>query len=93
MIMKRSLVVLVTFALLLAACATLAPGSTGVVSEVNGNSVVVTSGGTPTTYTITNRTLIYAPDGVETQRAYLTKGQRVMVWANGGNAVRINIEG
>jgi hypothetical protein len=93
MIMKRSLVVFVTFALLLAACATVAPGTSGVVTEVNGNSVIVATGGTPTTYTLTNRTLIYAPDGVETQRAYLSKGQRVQVWATGGNAVRINIEG
>jgi ABC-type uncharacterized transport system YnjBCD substrate-binding protein len=94
MIMKRSLVLLVTLALLLGACAATAPGTTGVVTEVNGNTVsVAVAGGQPTTYTLTNRTLIYAPDGVETSHSYLSKGQRVMVWANGTNAVRVNIEG
>jgi hypothetical protein len=94
-IMKRSIVLLVTLALLLtAACATVAPGTKGVVTEVNGNMVAVSvAGAAPTTYTISNRTLVYAPDGVETTRSYLTKGQRVMVWANGTDAVRINIEG
>ncbi len=53
----------------------------------------VSVGGQTTSYTLTNRTLIYAPDGVETMRSYLSKGQRVMVWATGTNAVRINIEG
>ena len=92
--MKRSLVLLITLALLLGACATTAPGTTGVVTEVNGNTVsVAVNGGSPTTYTLTNRTLVYAPDGVETTKSYLTKGQRVMVWANGANAVRVNIEG
>ena len=92
--MKRSLVVLVALTLLLAACASVtAPGTTGVVTEVNGNTITVASAGQPTTYTLTNRTLVYAPDGVEAQRSYLTKGQRVMVWADGTNAVRINIGG
>lgn len=90
--MKRSLILLVTLALFLGACAsTTAPGTSGVVTEVNGNTITVATAGTPTTYTLTNRTLVYAPDGVETVRSYLTKGQRVMVWANGTNAVRINI--
>ena len=92
--MKRSLVLLITLALLLGACAATAPGTKGVVTEVNGNMVsVAVNGGAPTTYTLTNRTLVYAPDGVETTKSYLTKGQRVMVWANGTNAVRVNIEG
>ena len=92
--MKRSLILLVTLALLLGACDTVAQGTTGVVTEVNGNTVsVAVNGGSPTTYTLTNRTLVYAPDGVETTKSYLTKGQRVMVWANGTNAVRVNIEG
>lgn len=91
--MKRSLILVVALALVLAACATVAPGTTGVVTEVNGNQFTVTTGGTPTTYTITNRTMVYAPDGVEALKSYLSKGQRVMVWANGTNAVRINIEG
>jgi len=91
--MKRSLILVVALALVLAACATIAPGTTGVVTEVNGNTVTITSGGTPTTYTLTNRTMFYAPDGVETMKSYLSKGQRVMVWADGTNAVRINIEG
>lgn len=90
--MKRSLILLVAIALFLGACAsTTAPGATGVVTEVNGNSITVESSGTPTTYTLTNRTLVYAPDGIETVRSYLTKGQRVTVWANGTSAVRINI--
>jgi ABC-type uncharacterized transport system YnjBCD substrate-binding protein len=91
--MKRSLILLVAFALLLGACATVTPGTKGVVAEVNGTTVSVAVAGQPTTYTLTNRTLIYAPDGVETTRSYLSKGQRVMVWADGTNAVRINIEG
>jgi hypothetical protein len=93
--MKRSLILVVTLALLLGACATTtAPGSKGVVTEVNGNTVsVAVAGAAPTSYTLTNRTLIYSPDGVATMRSYLSKGQRVMVWANGTNAVRINIEG
>ncbi|MFL6245412.1 MAG: hypothetical protein ACJ74H_05275 [Thermoanaerobaculia bacterium] len=92
--MKRSLVLLITFALLLGACATTtAPGTTGVVTDINGNTVSVAVNGTPTTYTLTNRTLVYAPDGVETTRSYLSKGQRVMVWSSGTNAVRVNIIG
>ena len=91
--MKRSLIVLVTLALILGACATTAPGTTGVITEVNGNTVTVAVAGTPTTYTLTNRTLLYTPDGGEAVRSYLSKGQRVMVWADGTNAVRINIEG
>lgn len=92
--MKRSLVLLITLALLLGACATTAPGTTGVVTEVNGNTVSVDVNGSPTTYTLTNRTLVYAPDGVETTKSYLAKGQRVMVWADGSsNAIRVNING
>lgn len=92
--MKRTLVLLITLALLLGACATTAPGTSGVVTEVNGTTVsVAVNGGAPTTYTLTNRTLVYAPDGIETTKSYLSKGQRVMVWGNGTNAVRINIEG
>jgi ABC-type glycerol-3-phosphate transport system substrate-binding protein len=93
MTMKRSLILLVTLALLLGACATVAPGTSGVVTEVNGNTVTVAVAGSPTTYTLTNRTLVYSPDGVEAMRSYLSKGQRVMVWAEGTNAVRINIQG
>lgn len=89
--MKRSLILLVAFALLLGACATVTPGTTGVVSEVNGNSISVAVSGQPTTYALTNRTSIYGPDGLLTTRSYLAKGQRVMVWAEGTNAVRINI--
>lgn len=92
--MKRSLVLLITFALLLGACAATAPGTSGVVTDVSGNTVsVAVAGGAPTTYTLTNRTLVYAPDGNETSHSFLSKGQRVMVWANGTNAVRVNIDG
>ena len=90
--MKRSLVLLITLALLLGACAATAPGTSGVITEVNGSTVSVAVNGQPPTDTLTSRTLIYAPDGVETSRSYLSKGQRVMVWANGTNAVRVNIE-
>lgn len=90
--MKLSVVVLVAFALVLGACATMAPGKTGVVTKVEGNSVTVASGAETATYTIGNRTLLFAPDGGSAQRSYLTEGQRVMVWADGTNAVRINIE-
>ena len=91
--MKRSLILVVTLALLLGACAAVTPGTTGVVSEVNGNTISVSVAGQPTTYTFTNRSRIYATDGLETKRSSLTKGQRVMVWANGTTVERINIEG
>jgi uncharacterized lipoprotein YehR (DUF1307 family) len=94
--MKRSFVVLVTLvvALALAACAVTTPGTSGVVTKVEGNTVTVANAGTETAYTITNSTSVYAPDGVLTQRSYLSAGQRVMVWANGTNntVVRINVE-
>ena len=91
--MKRSLILVVTLALLLGACAAVTPGTTGVVTEVNGNTISVAVAGQPTTYTFTNRSRIYATDGLETKRSSLTKGQRVMVWAEGTNVERINIEG
>lgn len=92
--MKRSLILLVTLALLLGACATTTPGTTGVITDVSGNQIsVAVAGGSPTTYTLTNRTLVYATDGGETTKSYLSKGQSVMVWANGTNATRINING
>ena len=91
--MKRSLIVLVALTLILAACATTTPGTTGVVTDINGNSVTVAVAGQPTTYTLTNRTMVYSSDGVEAMRSHLSKGQRVMVWADGTNATRINIQG
>lgn len=93
--MKRSLVVLTSLVLVLAlaACAVTAPGTAGVVTKVEGNTVTVAAaGGAETTYTLTSGTNVYAPDGVSTQRSYLAAGQRVMVWSNGSNAVRINVE-
>lgn len=92
--MKRSLVVLTSLVLVLAlaACTVTAPGTTGVVTKVEGNTVTVANGGTETAYTLTNSTSVYAPDGVLTQRSYLSAGQRVMVWSSGSNAVRINVE-
>jgi hypothetical protein len=92
--MKRTLVLLIALSLLVAACATTsAPSTNGVITAVNGNQVTVAGphGDGSTTYTITRSTNIYAPDGVISQRAYLTPGQKVLVWANGTNAVRINI--
>lgn len=91
--MKRSLILVVTLALLLGACAAVTPGTAGVVTDVNGNTVAVSVAGQPTTYTLTNRSRIYATDGLETKRSSLTKGQRVMVWANGTTVERINING
>ncbi|HYH06263.1 MAG TPA: hypothetical protein VEK11_04295 [Thermoanaerobaculia bacterium] len=93
--MKRSLVVLTTLVVMLAlaACSTVtAPGTAGVVTKVEGNAVTIASSGTETTYTVGSSTNVYAPDGVSTQRSYLTAGQRVLVWANGTNAVRINVQ-
>jgi hypothetical protein len=93
--MKRSaLVLLVTFALLLTACASAtAPGSTGVITAVNGNQITVAApnGGAATTYTLGNKTLIFSSEGLPAQRSFLSEGQRVMVWANGDVAVRINV--
>lgn len=93
--MKRSFVVLVTLvvALSLVACTTVtSPGTSGVVTKVEGNQVTVSNAGTETTYTVSNTTNIYAPDGVLTQRSYLSEGQRVMVWSNGTTASRINVQ-
>lgn len=92
--MKRTLVVLATLAVLLTvACATTTPPTTaGLVTGVDGSSITVTANGAPVTYNITRSTNIYAADGVMTKRSYLTQGQRVQVWANGNQAVRINIE-
>ena len=92
--MKRTLVVLATLAVLLTvACATTSPATaTGLVTAVDGSSITVTANGAPATYAITRSTNIYAADGVLTKRSYLTQGQRVQVWANGNQAVRINIE-
>lgn len=91
--MKRTLVVLATLAVLLtAACATTTPPTTvGLVTAVDGSSITVAANGAPVTYNITRSTNIYAADGVMTKRSYLTEGQRVHVWANGNQAVRINI--
>lgn len=93
--MKRSLILLVALALILAACSTTsAPATSGVITAVNGSTVTVANanGDGVSTYTVTRSTTIYAPDGVRSQRSYLTPGQRVLVWADGTNqAVRINI--
>jgi ABC-type Fe3+-hydroxamate transport system substrate-binding protein len=90
--MKRSLIVLVVFALLVTACAsTTAPGTTGVITAVNGNQITVAAGDQTTTYTLVNRTNVYSPEGLLTQRSFLSQGQRVMVWADNGVAVRINV--
>ena len=92
--MKRTLVLLVALSLLVAACATTSsPTATGVITSVDGATVTVAGplGDGSTTYTITRSTNIYSPDGVLSQRSYLTPGQRVLVWADGTKAVRINI--
>lgn len=92
--MKRTLVLLVALSLLVAACAsTSAPTASGTITAVNGNTVTVAGplGDGSTTYTITRNTNIYSPDGTLSTRSYLTPGQKVLVWANGTNVVRINI--
>lgn len=92
--MKRTLVLLIALSLLVAACATTtAPAATGVITAVDGSTITVAgpNGDGSTTYTLTRSTNVYAPDGVLSQRAYLTPGQRVLVWADGTNAVRINV--
>lgn len=92
--MKRSLAVLLSLTVLfiVTACAVSAPGTPGVITKVEGNTVTVTQAGSETSYTLGRNTNVYAPDGVMTQRSYLAEGQRVLVWANGTNAVRINIQ-
>lgn len=92
--MKRTLVLLVALSLLVAACAsTSAPTTSGVITAVNGNTVTVAgpAGDGSSTYTLTYRTNVYSPDGVLSTKSYLTPGQKVLVWADGTNAVRINI--
>jgi hypothetical protein len=87
--MKRSLVLLVTLALFLTACGTVSqPTTTGVITAVSADSITV---GTQT-FTLDRTTSIYAADGNQLRRSFLTNGQRVMVWANGDKAVRINVE-
>ncbi|HEX2061198.1 MAG TPA: hypothetical protein VHK90_10690 [Thermoanaerobaculia bacterium] len=92
--MKRNVAVLLSLVLLftVAACAVNTPGTAGVITKVDAGTVTVAQGGTETTYTLGRNTNIYATDGNLTQRAYLSPGQRVLVWANGTNAVRINVE-
>ena len=92
--MKRSLVLLVALSLLVAACATTsAPTTTGVITSVSNSAITVANanGDGTSTYTLTRSTNIYSPDGILSRRSYLTEGQRVLVWADGTNAVRINI--
>lgn len=92
--MKRSLILLVTLTLLLAACATTsAPSSNGTITAVNGNTITIANanGDGSSTYALTNRTYLYAPDGSRLRVSYLAAGQHVMVWADGENAVRINL--
>lgn len=91
--MKRSLALIAALSLILAACASVtAPGTTGVVTELTPSSVTVSAAGQATTYTTSNRTNIYAVDGNLTSRSALAQGQRVTVWTEGTNVVRINIE-
>ncbi len=79
--------------LVAAACSVAAPGTTGVVTAVEGNTVTVAgANGQTMTYTLTNSTAIYNAQGSRATSLFLTNGQRVMVWANGDNAVRINVE-
>lgn len=92
--MKRNIAVLVSLVLLLtvAACAVSTPGTAGVITKVEAGTVTVAQAGTETTYTLGRNTNVYATDGNLTQRSYLSPGQRVLVWANGTSAVRINVE-
>lgn len=91
--MKRTLVLIAALSLFLAACASVAaPGTTGVVTELTPTSVTVSANGQATTYTTNNRTNVYSVDGNLTQRAALSQGQRITVWADGTAITRINIE-
>lgn len=92
--MNRKLVAISMFVLLVAAaCSVATPGNTGVVTAVNGNTVTVAAAnGQSATYTLTNSTSVYNASGVRTPKSFLMSGQRVMVWAKGDNAVRINVE-
>jgi endonuclease YncB( thermonuclease family) len=91
--MKRTLVLLLTLALLVTACASSGSATSGVITSVDRDSVTVsTSTGQTTTYALAGGTNVYAPNGERTQRSYLTAGQRVQVWAQGEKALRINID-
>jgi endonuclease YncB( thermonuclease family) len=94
--MKRNLIVLSALVLLItAACASVtAPGTTGVVTSVDGNTVTIAgANGQSTTYTLTSSTYVYNASGSRANKMLLSNGQRVMVWSKADNtAVRINIE-
>jgi len=92
--MKRTLIALATLALVLTvACASVTgPGTRGVVTAVNGNTVTVSHGSDMTTYTMNGNTFVYSSTGQQAQRSLLTPGQRVEVWASGDKATRINIQ-
>ncbi|MDQ3281965.1 MAG: hypothetical protein M3Q69_11195 [Acidobacteriota bacterium] len=92
--MKRSVIALSLLVLLIAtACASVtAPGTRGVITAVEGNSVTITSNGTATTYTLTNGSQIYSPSGSTASRLLLQNGQSVMVWSRANNEiVRLNV--
>ncbi len=94
--MKRNLFALSLLVLLVAAaCSTVtAPGTAGVVTSVDGNTVTVAgANGQTTTYTLTSSTYVYNASGSRANKMLLSNGQRVQVWSKADNtAVRINIE-
>ena len=71
-----------------------APGTSGVVTAVDGNTVTVAgANGQTTTYTLTSSTYVYNAAGSRANKMLLSNGQRVMVWSTADNtAVRINVE-
>lgn len=98
--MKRTLLaLLVLSSLVLAACATTtaaAPNVSGVITQIDGNTVTIApeGGGSASTVTLTWGTRVFQPNGLEaTGKSVLTVGQPVKVWLASGTqtASRINI--
>ncbi len=89
--MKRSLVVLTVFMLLLSvACATTTtsttPTTTGTITAVNGNTLTIkTSTGETSTVSIGNSTVLAWFSGADAYPDDFTVGRRVNVWTTEGS--------
>jgi ABC-type phosphate transport system substrate-binding protein len=95
--MKRSLIVLTVFALLLTvACAsttaTSTPTTTGTITAVDGNNLTIkTSTGETSTVTIGSSTVLAWFTGADAYPNDFTVGRRVNVWAAEGSATASRI--
>lgn len=89
--MKRNLIVVSVFTLLLfaVACATntAAPTTEGTVTSIDGSTITVqpNAGGQPVTLNVSRSTRVQWASGLEAGRADLIVGHRVDVWTPAGS--------